>query len=290
MRRSALFIPGNVPGMILGASAYGADGVIFDLEDAVAPQDKDAARRLVANALTELHFPCDVLVRINDITTPYWEADIRAVVPGKPTALALPKVETLADLKRFDRLVTETERACGIPEGSVKFMALIETAVGVENAYDLAVNGPRLDGLLLGEVDLALDLGAINTPSGVEVLYARSKLVVAARAGGIHAYGSAYTDIDNLDGLADECRRIKEMGFDGRPVIYPSHIALVNEIFMPTEAEIAESREILRLLDQAAAQKKGAAIYKGQMVDVAHMKRANRIIKLAEAIDGRKSL
>lgn len=289
MRRSMLFMPGNNPGMLLNAGIHGADGIIFDLEDAVAPQDKDAARILVRYALESINYPCQMFVRVNDVTSEYWEKDIREIVCPQLAGLVIPKAQKKEDIQRMDALVTEMEKERGVPAGQILFMLLVETSLGVENAFELAVSSPRVESLALGAVDLAIDLHSMITPEGgVPMLYPRSRLLGAARAAGICIYDTSFTNVDDLDALRKDCIRAKELGYDGRPIIFPAHVPIVNEIFSPTQEEIDYSYEVIEILDKAAQEKKFAARLHGKMVDAANYKRAKMVVEMVESWKGGK--
>ena len=182
MRRSMMFVPGNNPGMLLNADVYGADSLILDLEDAVAPGEKDAARVLVRNALRAFDYgSAEVIIRINPLGTPYIEDDIRAVVPLKPALIMPTKVAGAEDIHAVSAMILAAERENGLPEGSVGLIPLLETALGIENAYQIATADPRVKAIFLGAEDLSSDLQAIRSTAGDEILYARG----ARRRGGL---------------------------------------------------------------------------------------------------------
>ena len=186
MRRSMLFLPGNSPNLLINGNCLGADAVIFDLEDAVAPDQKDAARILVRNTLRYMAFPgCERIVRINAVDTPYWQADIRCVLPQKPELLLLPKSSTPEGVLEVAAFMGSLEQELGMEEGTVGLMPLIETALGVENAFAIASCSSRVKALFLGAEDLTADLRCSRTKEGREIEYARTRLVMAARAADI---------------------------------------------------------------------------------------------------------
>lgn len=186
MRRSLLFLPGNTPNMLINGSCLGADAVIFDLEDAVSPAEKDAARILVRNTMTYMDFRgCERVVRINGIDTPYWKEDLDEILPCRPDLILLPKTGSAADIREADAYITETEKRLGLAAGAVGLVALIETALGVENAFAIASASPRVAALFLGAEDLTADLRCKRTKEGREIEYARTRLVTAARAAGV---------------------------------------------------------------------------------------------------------
>ena len=186
MRRSLLFLPGNTPNMLINGSCLGSDAVIFDLEDAVSPAEKDAARILVRNTMTYMDFRgCETIVRINGIDTPYWQEDLDEVLPCRPNLILLPKTGTAADVQTADAYMTQVEQRLGLAPNTVGLVALIETALGVENAFAIASASPRVTALFLGAEDLTADLQCKRTKESREIEYARTRLVVAARAAGV---------------------------------------------------------------------------------------------------------
>ena len=185
MRRSMLFMPGNNAGMLLNADILGADAVILDLEDAVSPAEKDAARILVRNAIQTLHYQCQVCVRINSIDTEFWKKDLEEILPLQPDLIMPPKISSAQDVLTVDAYMEELEQKLGLEAGKVKLIPLIETALGVENAFAIAGSCPRVTAMLLGGEDLTADLQCKRTKEGQEIFYSRSGIVVAARAAGV---------------------------------------------------------------------------------------------------------
>ena len=230
--RTALFMPGSNPSFLVNGGNYGADAVIMDIEDAVTPLEKDAARNLVRHALTEFEFPVIRMVRINDISTTYWKDDLEAIVPGRPDAIWLPKCEKASDVERFDEYVTALESENGIEEGTIKFVCLLETCQGIVNGYQIATASKRNDSLALGAVDLTFDMGTELSDSGEEMQYARATLLIDAKAAGLRAYDTSYPDVENIPGLIKWTKYSKQLGYDGRPVISPAHIEIVNEMII----------------------------------------------------------
>lgn len=285
MIRSLLFIPGNSPAMLQNADVYGADALILDLEDAVAPSEKDAARALVRRAVASLHFACRALVvRINPVDSPFFEEDLRAMVPLAPDFLMPAKVRHTGDVLRISNAMAEQERLCGIEKGSVGLLPLIETAEGVENAYTIAGACPRVQGLLLGAEDLSSDLEAVRSVQGEEIAYARGRLVMAARAQRIDAYDTPFTAVNDLSGLQKDAAFARSLGFSGKAVISPRHIAAVNEAFSPTAAEIQYAQQVMLALEEGERLGKGAVSLFGKMVDKPIADRARRVLQQAEAL------
>ncbi len=287
MRRTMLFIPGNNPNMIINGGLLGADSLIFDLEDAVSPDEKDAARELVKNALTSLDFgKCERIVRINGLDTPYWEEDLAAILPLRPEAVMPPKVSGAAYIDTLDKALSGLEARMGLPAGQTKILALLETAQGVENAYAIAAASPRMMGLFLGAEDLTADLRCRRTKEGQEILYARGRLVCAARAAGIEVYDTPFTDVQDLEGLEADALLAKGLGFSGKACISPAHVATVNRVFSPSAAEIAYARDVFDAIAEAKRQGKGAISLRGKMIDAPIVARARLVLEAAAEIEG----
>ncbi len=285
MSRSLLFLPGNTPNMLINGNCLGADAVIFDLEDAVSPAEKDAARILVRNTLRYMDFEgSEMVVRINGVDTPFWMADIDALVPEKPAMLLVPKVGTLQDLLAVDAYLTEVENRCGVTVGTIGLIALIETALGVENAYLIASGCSRLKALFLGAEDLTADLQCKRTKEGREIEYARTRLVVAARAAGVEVYDTPFTDVNDDEGAEADAALAKALGFTGKAAIAPRHIAGINRVFSPSAADIEYAYEVLDAIRLAKEQGKGAIALRGKMIDAPIVARAQRTIAAAEQL------
>lgn len=287
MRRTMLFLPANNPNMICNGGLLGSDSLIFDLEDAVSPDEKDAARELLKNALTALDFgKCELIVRINSLDTPYWEQDLRDILPLGPTAIMPPKVSDGDYIRQLDAKLTELEAEFGMEAGQTKIIALLETAVGVENAYAVASASPRMEALFLGAEDLTADLRCQRTKEGAEILYARGRVVCAARAAGIEAYDTPFTDVRDLEGLEQDAAFAKGLGFTGKACISPAHVATVNRVFSPSEAEIAYAKDVFEAIAEAKRQGKGAISLRGKMIDAPIVQRARLVLEAASEIEG----
>ncbi len=284
MRRSLLFLPGNNPNMLINAGCLGADAIIFDLEDAVSPAEKDAARILVRNAMRYMEFPCERVVRINSIDTPYWRADVDAVLPERPDLILLPKTATPADVLALDGYMGELEADLGIERGAVGILALIETALGVENAFLIAGACQRVKGLFLGAEDLTADLQCKRTREGKEIEYSRMHLVVAARAAGVEVYDTPFTDVNDDEGVVEDASFAKSLGFSGKASISPRHIHAINNVFSPTPAEVEYAYEVIDAIRRAKAEGKGAISLRGKMIDAPIVARAERTIAMAHAL------
>ena len=285
MRRSMLFLPGNTPNIIVNGEILGADAVILDLEDAVAPAEKDSARVLVRNAISRMGFGrCEVIVRINSIDTPYWKKDLDAIMPVKPSLIMPPKTGCAEDVRRVDAYMTEVEARLGMPQGGIGLIPLIETALGVENAYQIASASPRVKAIFLGGEDLTADLQCKRTKAGNEIFYARSRMVCAARAAGVDVYDTPFTDVNDDEGIYEDARLAKSLGFTGKSSISPRHVAAINEVFSPSEAEIEYAYEVMEAIRIGKEQGKGAVALRGKMIDAPIVARARQTIDAAQAL------
>ena len=282
MRRSMLFLPGNTPNILINGDALGADSVIFDLEDAVSPDEKDAARILVRSAISALGYAgCEIIVRINGIDTPYWQDDLREIIPLRPALIMPPKTSCAQDVLTVDRFIADLEKEHGLPAGEVRLIPLIETALGVENAYQIASSCPRVAAIFLGGEDLTADLRCKRTREGAEIQYARSRMVCAARAAGVDVYDTPFTDVNDDEGLLLDARTAKSLGFSGKAAISPRHVGGINEIFSPTPAEIQYAYEVLDAIRLAKEQGRGAISLRGKMIDAPIVARARQTIEMA---------
>ena len=280
--RSMLYIPGNAPGMIQNAAIYGADMVMIDLEDAVALAEKDAARDIAAGFLRSYDFgDLPVVVRINGADTPFFEADLEAIVPLKPFAVRLPKCQDPSDVLLADSRMTEIEKRAGMPVGTVPIHAMLESARGIENAYAIATAGPRVTALTLGGQDLTADMGIQKTRDGWEFFYARSRVVMAAKAAGIAAFDTVWTDFNDPEGLFRESRQIVELGFTGKAAIHPSQVEVIHKAFRPDAKEVGKAERIVLAAAEAERQGRGVVAVDGKMVDGPIIARARHLISLA---------
>lgn len=281
--RTMLFIPGNDPAKLRDAGIYGSDCVIFDLEDAVAVTEKDAARILVRNALLEFDYPCKVGVRINHISTIFGFDDLVMVLEGQPDFIRLPKTETAQDICEIDKIITEAEKKYGFPINSIKIMASIETAKGVLNAPAIAAASPRMLAIALGPEDFTVDMQAVRSRSGEEIYVAKSLILLAARAAGIHATDTIFADFKDEEGLLADTTKGKQLGFDGKSVIHPCQIPIVHKAYQPTAVEIENSVMIVAAARQALENNLGVTAVNGKMIDGPIIVRAQRILDYAKA-------
>lgn len=283
LRRTMMFVPGANPAMLRDAPLYGADSVMFDLEDAVSLNEKDTARMLVHNALKAVDYSSiETVVRINALEDG-GDQDIEAVVLGGVNVIRLPKTETAQDIKDVEAVITRVEEENNIPVGTTRMMAAIESAGGVLNAREIAQASDRLIGIALGAEDYVTNMKTKRSPEGTELFFARSYILHAAREAGIAAIDTVYSDVDNTEGFQAEVRHIKQLGFDGKSVINPRQIPLVNEIYAPTPEEIQNAKEIIWGIREAEARGSGVIAVNGKMVDKPIVERAERTIALAIA-------
>jgi citrate lyase subunit beta/citryl-CoA lyase len=289
LRRTRLYIPGHNPAMIRNAPLFGADSVILDLEDSVAVTQKDSTRILVRNAIDELDFVgVEVTVRINPPDTEYFQKDIEEIVPAKPYALVLPKAENSKGIQDVCIKIAEVEEANGITIGTTKLMPIIESARGVLHAEEIADACERIVAISPGGEDLTADLGAERTVHGEELLYIRSKLVLAARAAGVQVLDTVYGNIQDSQGLINQTKRIIRMGFDGKACIHPSQIDTIHEAFRPTDREIDHAERIVEAYKIAQEKGFGVICVDNKMIDVPVVKRSERILQRASAYESFK--
>lgn len=281
--RTFLFMPGNNPGMLASAQALGADVVIFDLEDAVARSEKDAARNLVSHALKELRPQgVGIAVRINGLDTPFWQADLAAMVEARAEFLMVPKIERPEEIRQVGEAIEAACREQGVTE-PLRALAIVETPLGLENAFAIASASPVLYGILLGAEDFTAAMGAQRTAEGDEIAYARCRLLTACKAAGVLAIDTPFPFVSDLDGLEKDAAFAVQLGFDGKAVISPHHVHAVNRAFMPAPEKINWAKRVMAAAARAKAEGKGAVSLDGMMIDLPIIKRAERILFLADA-------
>jgi citrate lyase subunit beta/citryl-CoA lyase len=286
MRRSMLFMPGNNAGMLLNADALGADSIILDLEDAVSPAEKDSARILVRNALKYLNYSnCEIIIRINSIDTDFWKSDLEEIIPLMPHMIMPTKVSCAKDVQIVANYIKEVEEKHNI-KNFTHIIPLIETALGVENAFEIAKSSDRVRAIFLGAEDLTADLRCKRTKKGDEIFYSRGRLVTAARAANIDVYDTPFTDVEDEDGLRKDALFAKSLGFTGKAAISPRHVMIINEVFSPTIEEIEYAKEVMDIIRVAKEQGKGAISLRGKMIDAPIVARAMQTLKMAEQLGG----
>jgi citrate lyase subunit beta/citryl-CoA lyase len=270
-----LYLPGNNPNMLLRGHLFKPDGLILDLEDAVAMREKDAARILVRDVLRQGQFgDCEVTVRINGMDTSYWKDDLEAVVPAGIHGIRVPKVEDPKDMVLLDETLSEIETRAGVPLGKTLIFCLLETAKGIWRAYEIATASKRVTAIIPGGEDLTADLRTNRSAEGTELEGVRKMLVLAARAAGVDALDTVFPRITDDEGLRKEVSFIKQLGFDGKSVIHPNQIPIIHDVFTPTEKEIEKAKRIVAAAKEAAERGLGAVSVDGRMVDRPVVKRA----------------
>lgn len=283
-RRTMMFLNAQRSSLVKDAYVYKPDTVILDLEDAVSEREKDSARIQLYNTLKAIDYRgVERWVRINEPHTSYYKEDIRAAIAGGTEGIRLPMTETVAQVKDVEQLMTAAEEEFGVEVGSTMIMAAIESPLGLINAYDIASSTPRMMGIALSAGDFRRTMQATETKTGEELFYARSQLLVAARAAGVMAFDSVYTDLDDYEALRAETEMIKNMGFDGKSIISPKQIDVIHDVFTPTEDEINHAINIVEGVKESEEAGIGVLIIDGQMVDIAHVEGSKRILKLAKA-------
>ncbi len=287
--RSWLYCPGNDPGKITQAALYGADGIILDLEDSVAAEEKLDARELVAEALRSFDFgEAQLCVRINSLETTWWEEDLRAILrsPDRVPLVRIPKVESPETVASAAALVAEIERAAGRQPGTVRFQCIVETPRGVEKAYSIVTSSSRIDSVSFGAEDYCAQTGASRSPAAKALDFARSRLVNAAGAAAITVYDTVWGAFRDMEGLRDDAKRAREIGFDGKSAVHPDQVALINEIFTPSEQERSWAKRVIDAFDGEGAGSRGVAAVEGQMIDAPVVARARRILASPGVRDG----
>jgi len=284
LRRTMLYVPGNNAGMVKDAHIYRSDSVMFDLEDSVSLHEKDTARILIFNALKTLDYEgIETVVRINGLDTPFGIDDIKAMVRAQPDIIRIPKADTAEDIKEIEALIEKEEKLAGIEPGKIKLMAAIEGPLGVINAYSIATASKRLVGIALGAEDYVTNMKTKRSPEGTEILFARSQIVTAARAAGIYALDTVYSDINNEEGFLEEVKLIKQLGFDGKSVISPRQIGPTHRIFTPDQKEIDFALRVIEAIKEAEEKGSGVISLDGKMVDKPIVDRAQRVLVMAKA-------
>ena len=279
-RRSVLYMPGANARAMEKARDLPADALIFDLEDAVAPAEKETARRQVIETLQKGGYGNrELVVRVNGLMTPWGEADVAEMATAGAHALLIPKVENKQIINGVEgRMLTAQA-----PD-AMSIWCMIETPKGVMRAEEIASASPRLGALVMGTSDLAKDLHCLHTPSRGPFMTSLSWCILAARANGLSILDGVHLDLADDDGFAESCRQGREMGFDGKTLIHPKTIAAANAAFAPDDAEVQWSRRVIAAHEEAANAGKGVVLLDGQLIENLHVEEANRIVGLADRI------
>lgn len=281
-RRTCLYMPGANQRALEKARTLNTDTVVFDLEDAVAPKLKEEARlNVVAAVESQSYSHREVVVRINGLDTDWGADDLKAVLDAEPDALLVPKINSADDIFQLSAVMDNDAE-----ESKTKLWVMIETPQAILNIREIAgaAQSTRLSAFVMGINDLAKEMFAQFSPQREAFQYALSVSLMAARANGLLAIDGVYNDINDNDGLMQECRQGKQMGFDGKSVIHPAQLTTTNEVFSPSGAEIAQSRAIVEAFQQPENQNKGAIKVNGKMTERLHLEQAERIIAIAEAV------
>lgn len=283
LRRTMMFMNAQRPALIKDAYIYGSDSIILDLEDAVAENQKDSARFSLYHALKNIDYgDTEVIVRINGLETPHWKEDIRVVVAAGADGIRIPKCESAADVKLVEEHVLAAEREFGVEEGRTLLMAALESPKGILNAYEIATASDRMFGVAISGGDFRKSMHVQINRGGIEMLAARSQMLLAARAANIQCFDTMFPHINDKEGFEAEVRQNREMGFDGKSVISPKQIRYVHETFAPTEKEIAYAEKLVRSFNEQVDNGIGVYIVDGNMIDIPFIEDAQRVIALAK--------
>ena len=284
LRRTMMFMNAQKPALIKDAYIYGSDSIILDLEDAVAENQKDAARFSLYHALKNIDYGnTEVIVRINGLDTPHWQEDIRVVVAGGADGIRIAKCESADDVRLVEKHVLAAEKEFGVEEGRTLLMAALESPKGIMNAYEIVTASDRLFGCAISGGDFRKSMHVQINRGGIEMLAARSQMLLAARAANVQCFDTMYPHIDDIEGFESEVRQNREMGFDGKSIVSPRQIRFVHETFAPTQKEIAYAEKLVRSFNEQADSGVGVYTVDGKMVDIPFFEDARRVIALAKA-------
>ena len=284
LRRSMLFVPGSNAAMISNTFIYKPDSIMFDLEDSVALAEKDTARMLVAHALQHpLYRELETVVRVNPLASEFGLLDLNAVVRAGTDIVRLPKTDSAQDIIDMDVAITAIEKDCGRVVGSTQLLAAIESAQGILAVNDIAKASPRLMGIALGAEDYVRNMKTERSPEGIELLFARSSILHAARANGLMAFDTVYSDARNEEGFLREASLIKQLGFDGKSLINPNQIVLIHNLFAPTQKEVDHAERVIAAAEEAERNGSGVVSLNGKMVDTPIIERAKLVLQRAAA-------
>lgn len=282
MRRSRLYVPGSEPKYFINAALHGSDSVILDLEDSVHVGEKDAARLLVRNALRAVEFlGCERIVRINQI--PLGLEDLDEIVPESPDLILIPKVENPRQVREVDGRIAEIKANYGITR-PVWLVAIVESALGIENAFSIATVSPQIVALTIGLEDYTADLGVVKTLAGNESLYARQRVINAARAADVQAIDSVFSDVGDLEGLRVWALNSRALGFEGMGCVHPTQIPVIHEAFAPSAAEIERARKIVAAYEEAQEKGFGVVSLGSKMIDPPVVQRALKVMTRAKVM------
>ncbi len=284
LKRTSLYASGASPVNLLQARFYHEDCLVYDLEDSVPLAEKDAARLLVYN-LVKYQRPADkyVLIRVNGIYSEYIDEDLEAAVRACPDAIRIPKVEYAKEVRRIADRITEIEKKAGLPVGGIELWCNIESYLGALNAREIAEADPRVVALALGAEDYTASLRATRTKAGMEIFYARNMILTACRAAGVEAIDAVFSDINDKEGLIQDVTLTKNLGFDGKTVVHPRQVDIVNSFFTPSKKEIRFAKRVLEAVEEGKRLGKGAVTLDGGMIDKPMELRAQTTLAQARA-------
>ena len=284
LRRTMIFLSAQKPGLIKDPLMYGADSLMLDLEDAVAENQKDAARFSLYHALTTIDYgSTEVIVRINGLDTPHWQEDIRVCVAGGADGIRIAKCESAQDVHTVEAAVEAAEKEFGVEVGRTLLMAALESPKGILNAYEICSASDRMFGVAVSGGDFRKCMQTKFQKDGIDMLVARGQMLMAARAAGVQCFDTVFTDLNDEEGFRAEVLLDKQMGFDGKSLVNPRQIAAVHEIYAPSEKEITAAEKIVRAVRENAAKGVGVLTVDGKMIDIAFLPGAERTIALAKA-------
>ena len=289
LRRTMLFAPASNPKLLFNTAIYKPDCILFDLEDAVRYDEKDAARDLLVEALKVVNFEkCEVFVRINPLRTPlgekapFGELDVRALVPAGLRKMRLPMCEKPEHIEELSKLLDELEKEHNIEAGSVQIQASLETPLGVMNALVIAQSSDRVVSISFGAEDFTRTLGTDRTKAATELFFARSQVAMAASIAKVDAIDTVWSDVADIEGFKKEAESAKNLGFSGKSCIHPSQIKIVHSVFTPSIEEVTKSLKIVEAARSANIESGGVITVDGKMVDIPVIAKAERVVALAK--------
>lgn len=280
MRRSMIYVPGDSEAMLQKSVRLSADVLLLNLEDGVAASRKEAARENVVGALKSLNFENrETVVRINPADAKWGFADLSAIVPARPNGICLPKIEKASEIAMVESVIADLEAKANIPKGSIRIHAMIESAAGALRASEIATASPRMASLVFGSADYIADVRCQPGEDRIELLLTLQMLVTSARAAGIDAIDAPCFDLHNSDALFREASQARRLGFDGKSVLHPNQLDIINKVFDVTEEEIAWAEKTIAELDEAENRGKALTTVDGQLIDNPHRIAAETILR-----------
>ena len=284
LRRTMMFMNAQKPGLIRDAYIYGCDSIMLDLEDAVAENQKDAARFSLYHALKSIDYgDTEVIVRINGLDTTHWQEDVRVCVAGGADGIRIAKCESAEDVRTVEKAVEAAEEEFGVEKGRTLLMATLESPKGILNAYEICTASERMFGVAISGGDFRKSMQTTPQPDGIDMLYARGHMILAARAAGIQCFDTVFTDLNDDEGFRREVLQNKAMGFDGKSLINPRQIRFVHEVYTPTEKEVVYAEKVVRSIRENTEKGLGVFTVDGKMIDIAFLPGAERTLRLAKA-------